>query len=1019
MAIKTKYSILKWSVIYLKGLKFIRKFLAVFILLVYVLMIQPMSAFSSDYSSVISNRLKNAIVLCVGTPKAYVNNVETVIDNQNTDIMPVIVNGRSLVPVRFISEKLGAQVNWNGSTSTATILYGDQTASITVDSSKFSLNNSTFDLDVPASIIGGRLYLPLRTMVEQIMNKNILYYEGVIIISDVKDLFDINTEKEMLEQIKYLFYETILESRVVCNNRLKLDIPVVFSNSTIPPNTDKSTIIDVLWQNNIDGSIIQVLHTDVSITNKNVAQYKNEILNNIIASMNENFESTRWIENKLYNVNGINVLRSDGIIKSADDDIALYMSNAYFSLGGKEYSVMFMCDSNEIYLWKNALNTMINSIRIGKFTPSATSSSQIHPPLLIPGDSSQTNGVSSSTPSPQINGIAVELKPDNSNQSAEFNRSTINPEKPIIYLTAKNSKTLYSINYQTKEVLYKTFEKTPEALRYYNNKLYVSLTQGHQSNGGKAGDIVAVDPNTLNVLDTYYLDFDPFDFVVGHDGLLYITGGSNQWTDLKSYDTSTKTTGNSSSIGMGAYIELHPVYDRLYTIDTHVSPRDYTMYDYTDGVFTNRYDSPYHGDYTMSPYFKISPDGKYLFNSAGTIFSSNVSKDQDVKFVYDLRKQFSDIEFNLNTNNFYTASGSTITAYDYGTFSAAKTYSSTGIIQRMFLRDGDFYCISKSESSINRCYIEKVDANMTDTATVSPVKTSAANSIKFTGTINNAIYDKVRNKIYAIDSALNNLFIVDNNTYTIEATIKLLYKPSNLTLSEDNSKIYIANLDKATLITEVDIDNKKITRNLSYSNDYYGDSSTLKIKTSGGKLFVTSGEWSPKLMVFDIETFTESKLSKKVESVGDFYISKDGTTIYTWYQFGWSAGYAGTNIFKYKINGDTITKELQTDFSYSDFSRDPLDTPILVIEDKGIIICKTKVFSASTLQGTGVMTFDENIYMVNPDSTQAIGKTKVYNISNRSLDAQLTKSQCTPLFYDNQGILNALSGNSLVRNILQ
>lgn len=1003
----------------MKGLKFTRKFLAVSIILVYVLMIQPMSAFSSDYSSTISNRLKNAIVLCIGTPKAYVNNVETVIDNQNTDIMPVIVNGRSLVPVRFISENFGAQVNWNASTSTATILYGDQTASITVNSSKFSIGNSTFNLDVPATSIGGRLYLPLRTMVEQIMNKNILYYEGVIIISDVKDLFNINTEKEMLQQVKYLFYETLFESRVVCGNRLKLDIPVAFSNSTIPPSTDKSSVIDVLWQNYIDGSIIQVYHTNISITNKQVGQYKNEIFNNIIKTMGENFDSINWIENKLYSVNGINILRSDGIIKSPEDDIDLYMSNAYFSLGGKEYSVMFMCDSNEIYLWKNALNKMINSIRIGNFTPSATSSSEIHPPLLIPGDSSQTNGGASSTPIPEINGIAIDLKPDNSDQSAEFNRSTINPEKSIIYLTAKNSKTLYSINYQTKEVLYKTFEKTPEALRYYDNKLYVSLTQGHQSNGGKAGDIAVVDPNTLDVLDTYYLDFDPFDFVVGHDGLLYITCGSNQWTDLKSYDTSTKTMGKSSSIRMGSYIELHPVYDRLYTIAENISPRDYTMYDYTDGVFTNKYDSPYHGDYKMSPYFKISPDGKYLFNSAGTIFSSNVSKDQDVKFVYDLGKPFSDIEFNLNANNFYTASGTTITAYDYGTFSAAKTYSSTGIIQRMFLRDGAFYCVSISDSIKNRCYIEKVDANMTSTATATPAKSSVSNSIKFTGTIKNAIYDKVRNKIYAIDSALNNLFIVDNDTYTIESTIKLLYKPSNLTLSEDNSKIYIANLDKTTLITEVDIDSKKITRNLSYSNNYYGDDSTLKIKTSGGKLFVTSGEWSPKLLVFDITSFTESKLSKKIESVGDFYISKDGKTIYTWYQFGWSAGYAGTNIFKYKINGDTITKELQTDFSHSDFSRDPLDTPILVMEDKGIIICKTKVFSTSTLQSTGVMTFDEDIYLVNPDNTQAISKTKVYNISNRSVEAQLIKSQCTPLFYDNQGVLNALSGNSLVRNVLQ
>jgi len=58
------------------------------------------------------------------------------------------------------------------------------------------------------------------------------------------------------------------------------------------------------------------------------------------------------------------------------------------------------------------------------------------------------------------------------------------------------------------------------------------------------------------------------------------------------------------------------------------------------------YSSTYYDSYPLAEKFKISPDGKYLFNSSGN---------EDMKFAFTLDKKFTDIAFNMEENRFYTA----------------------------------------------------------------------------------------------------------------------------------------------------------------------------------------------------------------------------------------------------------------------------------------------------------------------------------------------------------------------------
>ncbi len=59
---------------------------------------------------------KTYIFLAVGVEGAIVNQGMV-----NLPAAPMIVDGRVLVPLRFISEALGARVNWDGAANTVTI----------------------------------------------------------------------------------------------------------------------------------------------------------------------------------------------------------------------------------------------------------------------------------------------------------------------------------------------------------------------------------------------------------------------------------------------------------------------------------------------------------------------------------------------------------------------------------------------------------------------------------------------------------------------------------------------------------------------------------------------------------------------------------------------------------------------------------------------------------------------------------------------------------------------------------
>ena len=88
-----------------------------------------------------------------------------------TDAHPYIdENNRTMVPVRFVSEQLGAQVDWDGSTQTVTIRKDYDVIRLTLNRARIWVNGETMEMDTRMALDPqtNRSYVPLRFVSENL-----------------------------------------------------------------------------------------------------------------------------------------------------------------------------------------------------------------------------------------------------------------------------------------------------------------------------------------------------------------------------------------------------------------------------------------------------------------------------------------------------------------------------------------------------------------------------------------------------------------------------------------------------------------------------------------------------------------------------------------------------------------------------------------------------------------------------------------------------------------------------------
>ena len=82
------------------------------------------------------------------------------------DMPAVIIDGRTMLPMRQIAQKLGCEVNWNEAAQQIYVMRGSDIIVFTVNSKAGYENGKEFTMDVPATIVNDRTMLPVRALAD-------------------------------------------------------------------------------------------------------------------------------------------------------------------------------------------------------------------------------------------------------------------------------------------------------------------------------------------------------------------------------------------------------------------------------------------------------------------------------------------------------------------------------------------------------------------------------------------------------------------------------------------------------------------------------------------------------------------------------------------------------------------------------------------------------------------------------------------------------------------------------------
>lgn len=126
-----------------------------------------------------NNNIKNKVTKTISEPIQYVLKIdskiyERIVNGQSTrltlDVAPIIQNSRTMLPMRFVAESIGAKVEWDKATRTATFTKDGIVAKIQIDGNKIVLSNGeTIVMDSKPLNINNRILLPI-TNISRVFN---------------------------------------------------------------------------------------------------------------------------------------------------------------------------------------------------------------------------------------------------------------------------------------------------------------------------------------------------------------------------------------------------------------------------------------------------------------------------------------------------------------------------------------------------------------------------------------------------------------------------------------------------------------------------------------------------------------------------------------------------------------------------------------------------------------------------------------------------------------------------------
>ncbi|MDQ6422516.1 stalk domain-containing protein [Paenibacillus sp. LHD-117] len=114
-------------------------------------------------AAVVKEPARASIVMTVGSSKATVNGKALTLE-----AAPLIQKGSTYVPLRFVTEAMGAEVLYDEKTRRVTVLRGSQMLEMTIGRKDYTLNGVRYTSDVAPFTKNGRTLIPIRLFSEKL-----------------------------------------------------------------------------------------------------------------------------------------------------------------------------------------------------------------------------------------------------------------------------------------------------------------------------------------------------------------------------------------------------------------------------------------------------------------------------------------------------------------------------------------------------------------------------------------------------------------------------------------------------------------------------------------------------------------------------------------------------------------------------------------------------------------------------------------------------------------------------------
>ncbi|MBO5742774.1 MAG: DUF4962 domain-containing protein, partial [Clostridia bacterium] len=154
---------------------------------------KPLVTYQATESE-IRKYMKNTVALFAGENKIAIDGEVSYLDSHDRSISTKLINGRTMVPVRFVSEALEATVEWLEASEKVLIKSNGKTVEFNLNSSVMLVDGEEVTLDAPPQMIDNRVYVPLRALAESLGKKVSYDKSGMIVLSDREEFFNMQTD---------------------------------------------------------------------------------------------------------------------------------------------------------------------------------------------------------------------------------------------------------------------------------------------------------------------------------------------------------------------------------------------------------------------------------------------------------------------------------------------------------------------------------------------------------------------------------------------------------------------------------------------------------------------------------------------------------------------------------------------------------------------------------------------------------------------------------------------------------